>query len=51
MRRVLAAAVSVTLLACASAPTADAQLISGVYTGDGAAMLQPVQVYVWGGRH
>ncbi len=43
--------VAVTLLACASAPVADAQLISSVTTGDGAAMLQPVQFYVWGGRH
>ena len=50
MRRALVTAAGIALLACASAPTADAQLISGVTTGDSTAMLQPVQLYVWGGR-
>jgi hypothetical protein len=50
MRKVLLGATGVVLLACASAPTADAQLTSGVYTGE-QVMLQPVQLYDWGGRH
>ena len=50
MRKVLLGAAGVVLLACAYARGADAQLISGVYTGE-QVMLQPVQLYVWGGRH
>jgi hypothetical protein len=51
MRNFLLGAVAVSAMAFVSVPAADAQLISGVYTSDQQAMLQPVQFYAWGGRN
>jgi hypothetical protein len=51
MRRFLLGATGIALLACASTRAADAQLVTGVYAGDGQAILQPVQFNVLGGRN
>jgi hypothetical protein len=52
MRKILLGAAAVIGLACAVAPAANAGLNDGVYTEtDQQALIEPVQFYLYGGRH
>ena len=52
MRKLLLGAVAAIGLSCAVAPAANAGLNDGVYTEtDQQALIEPIQLYVYGGRH